>query len=217
MARITYVKKSQKPQGNCGFCGKPIEVGTSYMWVKPSRFDRTMKRHAGCKVWSPSEMATNEKTAAFLAVFEVADEAAAEATTAEELRDILTTAAESLREVGQMYADSAQAVEDGFGHSTTMSEELQEKADALESAADELESAADDIEDGDDVEWVVYDADGDEVARFDTEEAAEARWAELNEPFTDAPYTYEATGEPFDLDGAVDTAQNALGDAQGAI
>lgn len=50
---------------------------------------------------------------------------------------------------GEVYRESAQNMEDGFGHETYQSAELNEKADALESAADEIESAALDLEEFD--------------------------------------------------------------------
>jgi len=67
-----------------------------------------------------------------------------------DIGSILNECAEQVREVSEQYGESADNMEEGFGHETSSSQEIREKADELESFADELESAGDDIDGMDD-------------------------------------------------------------------
>lgn len=153
MARTTYVKAAQKPQGPCEKCQKEIAKGDPYKWVKPRAYRGATgwkrKRCMDCPAWKASELTSSDK----LATIYAGQEAAADALSdwdhedAEALRSILSDYAEALREAGQGYVESADNIESGFGTSTSMSDELREKGEALDSAADELEST--DVEDFD--------------------------------------------------------------------
>lgn len=59
--------------------------------------------------------------------------------------DELSNIAEQVRGVAEEYQEKASNIEDGFGHSTYMSDEFQDQASELESWADEIESAADEL------------------------------------------------------------------------
>lgn len=118
--------------------------------------------------WRPSETTGS----AALSVLYGAQEAARDALDAwdpvdgrEALSEILTTLAEGVREAAEVYEESASSMEDGFGHETSLSAELREKADALNSAAYEIEFAAYDIEEFDESE-AEHEADV-EVAQVD--------------------------------------------------
>ncbi len=219
MATINHVKKARKAQGICGHCGKPIEVGTSYMWVQVNRFSSRMARHLGCPTWRPSELESNEKRSTFLGHVETAEDAVADASNVEELRDALQTLADGIREVAEMYRESAQNIEDGFGHETEKSQEMNERADEVDGWADDLESEKDNLED--DPEWIVYDGDDVELSRHEAlEEAEEARDA-VREAMNggtgpgdmDELAYIECSVEDYDFDNLREQAQDAINNA----
>lgn len=57
--RVTTVTAARKAPGNCEACGKPIEVGQGYKYIKP-RYGRRRVRHDGCPGWRPSEMTSSK-------------------------------------------------------------------------------------------------------------------------------------------------------------
>ena len=58
----------------------------------------------------------------------------------ENLKGIAEEFAENIGEAAESYAESAQNIEDGFGHETYQSEELREKSEAIKSWADDVSS-----------------------------------------------------------------------------
>lgn len=153
MARVTTVKRSQKDQGRCEKCGKDLPAGSAYKWCAPraGSFARGHRRVRclDCPSWRPSETTSSSARSAVYGAQEAAEDRLSDwdREDAEELRSILTDAAEGVREGAECYRESQSNMESGFGTSTSISDELGEKADTLESAADELESAESDIED----------------------------------------------------------------------
>lgn len=147
MPRTNYVKKARKAQGKCEVCGKPIAPGDAYKYIEP-RYGPKRVRHTTCRDWRPSETSSSKMTTIWAAQEAFGD------TTFTDRADIaaaVNEVAEAARSVGEEYNESAQNIEDGFGHEVPMSEELREKGDELEQWADELESTASDIESGEDV------------------------------------------------------------------
>lgn len=242
MARVTVVKKSQKAQGRCEKCGKELPVGSAYKWCAPraGNFARGYRRVRclDCPSWRPSETTSSAARSAVYGAQEAAEDRLNDwdREDAEELRSILTDAAEGVREGSECYRESQSNMEDGFGGATSVSDELGEKADTLEQAADELESAADDIEDweGEDdarsealaseTVWIVKAAGGDNVLGvvFETEDDAEE--AMLAEKRTDLEVLeIDAYDVEYDLlpealqnlaDDAVTEARDAWADEQ---
>lgn len=166
--KVTFVKKARKDQGTCDACHLPILAGQAYKYFQP-RFGPAHKRHTACPHWKPSQMVSNEKLSALYAAQEAAEDAINNWNPSpqdkhldtSELDAILSDAAQDFREVAEMYQESASNIEDGFGHSTSMSEEMTEKAEEIESFADNLESAVfdDPPEKEDDIsldEWEDY-------------------------------------------------------------
>jgi hypothetical protein len=156
VVRATEADKTRPlPMPKCEKCGKVIEVGTPYKWVKPKSGPyggRQRNRCAGCPSWKPSELTGS----AALSTLYGAQEAAEDALAAwdpedgvDALAEILTTLAEGVREAAEVYEESANNMEDGFGHETYQSAELREKAEELNGQADTVESAADDLEEFD--------------------------------------------------------------------
>lgn len=149
--RLTVEDKSQPlPNLKCEKCSTEIKPGDPYKWVKPKSGPyggRKRTRCAACPNWRSSELTSSPALSTLYAAQETFADDLAAAETAEDVKAALEALAEGVREAGEVYRESASNIEDGFGHSTYQSEELNEKADALESAADEIENA--DVEDFD--------------------------------------------------------------------
>jgi len=68
------------------------------------------------------------------------------ATDTDSISSMLTDAASSAEEMAGEYEESVSNIEEGFGHPISMSEEMQEKADAFNEWASVLENAANEIQ-----------------------------------------------------------------------
>jgi len=145
MARVN-VRKARKSY-TCGGCGDAITPGTQYRWAKTRygpKITRCMKVECTIK---QSELTGSEKLSTLYAVVEGLDELKVDSY--DSLEDLATDVrgfSEQVTEVAEMYRESASNIEDGFGHSTMQSEELEQKADDVESWASEIEEAASNIE-----------------------------------------------------------------------
>lgn len=155
MARTNYVKsararKEGRDPRKCCTCGQPILVGSPYYWNQPSRFSARFNWHASCNAPRPSALEPNEKRSTAMAAVEQANddldtyrgveiEVGGEVTLVDDVQGVLNQLAEGLREAAEMWRESAQAIEDGFQHPTSQSDEYNEFADQLEQAADSLE------------------------------------------------------------------------------
>lgn len=126
---------------SCRFCGKSIEYGQPYKWFasKIGRMSRRSNYHQGCKI-PPSHRTTSKMGT----IYDAQEEFVA-GDSPDEIRNNVSAFAEVVREVAEEYRESAQNMEEGFGHSTYQSDELTDRADQLESWADDLDSV--DIED----------------------------------------------------------------------
>ena len=231
MARVTVVRKSQKAQGRFEKCGKELPVGSAYKWCAPraGSFARGYRRIRclDCPSWRPSETTSSSARSAVYGAQEAAEDRLSDwdREDADELRSILTDAAEGVREGAECYRESQSNMEEGFNGATSVSDELGEKADTLDSAADELESAADYIEDfeGEDdardealtgqTVWIVKRAGGDNVndgGCFETEDEA-ITWM-LEECRSDLE-VLEVDAYDIDLEKLPQTLQDAVSDA----
>lgn len=135
-------KSQPLPNLRCDKCGTEIKPGDPYKWVKPKSgpyggYMRT--RCAACPTWRQSELSSS-KMAEIYALQEEIDQIAEGCETPDDLIAAASDAAEQVRQVAEEYREGASNIEDGFGHPTYQSEELEQKADELESWADEIES-----------------------------------------------------------------------------
>lgn len=171
MARITYVAKAQpsKFARVCYSCREPIEVGQAYNWTKPSRYSSKYVWHAGHAAPPGSVLETNDKRSQAMAAFENAYAALdefefdAEGDPAGDLEAIVSEAAEGVQEAAEMWREGAQAIEDGFGHPTYQSDEMNDHADVYEGVAQAIESiyvAPFDAEHDTPEEWVEEHVEG---------------------------------------------------------
>lgn len=206
--RVTVDDKSRpKPLLRCESCGKDIEIGTPYKHVTPKSgpyggYQRN--RHADCPTWRPSELSSS-KMAAIMAAQESFEDQIASAEDWDTIKQLLDEVAEAAREVASEYGESADNMEDGFGHETSASAELREKSDALEGWADELEQAIDSEDTEPTVDhnvYTVHDMGGNQVieTEFETDEDAERallEYADENNVDTDTLTVEEnAADEP---------------------
>jgi hypothetical protein len=170
MAQTHTVAKSQK-EHRCSACGQPIEVGQPYKWFKMKLARGGVKKsyHPGCNI-PPSHRTTSRMGAIYDA------QAALNLSGCETVEDVqseLQSFAETVREVAEGYAESADNIESGFQHETYQSQELREKSESLESWADELEQwefsgDAEPVQDEEDVPDEEPESDDDYEARLDT-------------------------------------------------
>ena len=152
--RLTTEDPNQPlPNRKCEKCSTEIEPGMPYKWVKPKsgpyggskRF-----RCAVCPSWQVWEL--SQSLSARIAQIDHDARANLNEEDPDSVSEALKGAAEAVRELAEEKSEAAQNTEDGFGHPTEKSEELQQIADDLEAWADELESAGDeaaDVEVGD--------------------------------------------------------------------
>lgn len=167
MARVTYVKSAKgRKDGRarkCSQCGTEILPGQSYKWFanRIGRYSQRKDFCADCRI-RPSMQTTSPHLQTIYAGQENAEDALAAGgneMTLSDIADAVRGYAEALREASESYGESADNMEDGFGHETANSQEIREKADECESIADTVEGAADEIESMDDP-----DAEEDEFA-----------------------------------------------------
>lgn len=214
MARVTYVKAAKgRKDGRlrrCIKCGADINPGDPYKWFasRIGRFSQRKDFCANCPV-RPSDQTTSPH----LQTIYMAQESAQDALDKGgdlglgDIAEIVRGYAEGVREAGQGYEESADNMEDGFGHETYMSTEIREKAEACEGFADETDSAADDIEGLD-------DPDVDESELLDEYEGdliEEGDPAEIGKPVDADDFEQFVEGKREERrEAAIERAQDAL-------
>lgn len=130
---VTVADKTKPlPLLTCDHCGEPIELGTPYKHVSPKSGPyggRQRNRHESCPTWKVWELSNSwsARVAQVTDGFSLDGVESPEDVTAalESLADEVEGLAEESREV-------AQNIESGFGHSTFVSEEAEQRADELE-------------------------------------------------------------------------------------
>ncbi len=198
VAQTVSDRSKPLPMPKCEKCGKTIEVGSPYKWVKPKSGPsggRTRTRCSACPSWRPSELTGSSALSALYGAQEAAEDDLSawepdDGTDA--LEAILSTLAEGIREAAQVYEEGADNMEDGFGHETSSSAELREKAETLNGMADEVEQA------GDFEEWDEDQAKADALAESPEIEADGYDWDE----------------DPEGLDAVVQDAKDAYAEEQ---
>jgi len=194
MPKITQVKAARASDKvrKCRQCGHEIAVGESYKHFT-KRFSPTV---FFCSEHSPkgSDL-VGGKAGDLIRIGEDLEENLNGAETVEDIESALDTAVQEANDLADQLRESASNIEDGFGHATMMSEEIEGRADDIETWVGELESAKDDIGQEDEPE-----EPGDEPAKSDfTNEreyedahdsweevaAAHAEWDEAQEDLLD--------------------------------
>lgn len=183
MARTYTVKKCQKAQGNCQSCGKPIEVGMAYKYVKPQR-GVIYKRHQDCPSWRASELTSSAQLATLYGGQEAAhdnldhllentsyDESFDPAQFISDVEQIVHDCAEAADEGKEMYEESLQNLPDNFQDGSDMNDKIAE----CETWHDELEQWSWDGDDAPDLSNV----DEEDPDREQEYENARQEWASM--------------------------------------
>jgi hypothetical protein len=141
---ITTADKNQPlPNRKCGKCGNEITVGSPYKHISPRSGPyggRTLYRCISCPDWNVWEYSSSLSARVAEISFDFSNEQG-NWESQDDVQSSLNDAAERVREIASEKEESAQNIEDGFGHSTSMSEELADVAQQLNDWADEIESA----------------------------------------------------------------------------
>lgn len=145
--RVTKADKT-KPLPNlrcdfpgCTIDGGEIKPGTAYKHISPKSgpYGGTQRnRHAAHPSWQVWDYSYSINAQA-ARISHDAMEQVSDVESPEDVEGILSEAAEAIRELAEQRRESAQNIEDGFGHATYQSEQLESDADELESWADEVE------------------------------------------------------------------------------
>jgi hypothetical protein len=169
------------PMPRCDYCGKEIAVGSAYRIVK-LRFGARY-RHAEHPSWQPWDL-SSAMWARIAQVVDGAEKAlndwSGEDTS--EVESILADAASEMEGLAEEREESAENMEQGFGHETEKSTELREHADNIRDYASELENwswSGDDRPDEGD-----FDSDEEQEQTFD--EALEEWMEEVRESAREA-------------------------------
>lgn len=184
MARTTIVKAARKEQPGCmsPTCtheSRAIPVGSSYKWFKLKLTYGGIRKvyHTDCNI-PQSHRTSSQHLASIYDAQEEAERAIGGLSPdcgADEIRNIAEQAADAIMEAAESYRESASNIEEGFGHSTYVSDELNEKGDSVEEWAEEIRDV--DIEDFDRSEVATDDVDREDFPEDDEaayEEAVEA-------------------------------------------
>lgn len=149
MARLNHVKsfrgtsKTKDGTLSCGKCGKTIKIGDGYRWwankLPGSRGSFRNIRCMTCTI-RPSEMKPG-RTGQIMRIGEDFDDAMRDygGWGQDDFQSAAENLAGEIRSFGEELEESAQNMEDGFGHETYQSGELRERAERITSAADELD------------------------------------------------------------------------------
>jgi hypothetical protein len=142
--RVTEADKSQPlPLLSCGFCHKPIEIGTPYKHMSPKSGPyggRQLNRHEACPTWNVWDY-SNSMSARIAQMEHDFQEALGAAQDSDDVTSALQEMAEAVRELAAEKEEAGQNIEDGFQHETEQSTELKDIAEQLESWADDIENA----------------------------------------------------------------------------
>lgn len=126
------------PMPTCDFCQEEIEVGTPYKWIEPHG-SGVRNRHEACPTWNVWEYSSSLSSR--IAEIQGTNDVPDSFESVDEAQDWANEVALQIRELSEEKRESAQNLEDGFGHETEQSMELNDIADQLESWADEVEGA----------------------------------------------------------------------------
>ena len=132
------------PPNKCDRCGKEINVGDSYKHVTPKSGPyggRTRYRCFACPNWEIWELSSSLAARTAEIEHTYSGNTVASAESEDDVRTVLEEAAQAIRDLADEKRDSANNIEEGFGHETSASAELNDIADNLEGWADEVEGA----------------------------------------------------------------------------
>lgn len=141
MARVTRVQKAAKPH-KCQRCGADIAKGDPYKHISPRTHraarGRKLVRCAECPDWQVWEYSNSLSARIQQIQFEGAQ--AIEAA-GDPFEDVPGELASTIRDLAEEKRESATNIEEGFGHPTPQSDELNQTADDLDGWADDIDGS----------------------------------------------------------------------------
>jgi hypothetical protein len=141
---VTVADKSKpKPPETCTACHQPIEIGTPYKHITPKSGPyggRRMARHEGCPGWQVWDYSSS-LSAQLARISYDFNGAIDSAEGPDDVQSALDDAGASIEEIAGQKREGAENIENGYGHPTGQSEELEQMADDLEQWASDVTSA----------------------------------------------------------------------------
>jgi len=131
--RINTVEKSRKHQGKCRGCGKVINKGDPYKWVKPRYGGRTIKC-LDCN-FRGSEMESNETLSSLYAGVESVEDRLSTTPSHEEIEEIRDELVSAIEEARDAFQEKADNLSEHFPDSEMVSD-FEEKVQELDSWLD---------------------------------------------------------------------------------
>lgn len=142
--KLTVEDRSKpKPPYTCDHCREEIKVGTPYKHISPKSGPyggRKLTRHESCPTWMRWEYSSS-MSARLEQISHYFWNAVAQVDSPDDVQAALDDAADEIRSLAEEKRESASNIEEGFGHPTEKSEELEQVADDLEAWADDVSSA----------------------------------------------------------------------------
>lgn len=147
MARVTHVKKARasRQDRSCATCRTEVRVGESYKWIDKKTGPTSSITLWFCKDHNPkgSHLASG-RTAELLTIVEGFEESIPgfENLYSSDFQSAVGSLAEEIKDFTNEIEESAQAIEDGLGHATSQSENMNETVHELRAWGDEIEHLA---------------------------------------------------------------------------
>jgi len=141
ITRTLTVQDRTKPLPNykCGKCGTEILPGMPYKWIEP-KMRGLMVRCMDCPTWQPWEYSYSLSARIAEIQSNATDALAGDFDSPDDLKSILEEIAGEIRSLAEEKEEAASNMEEGFGHSTYQSDELNDQAEQLNGWADDVEN-----------------------------------------------------------------------------
>ena len=149
MARIKTIKNARKSKKdrNCSRCLHTIQPGESYHFIAKKVYPAGGYVIFYCSNHYPRPSDTlSGKQADYARMHEDFEDSINSATTIEELTDALQSLEESVATLSSEYSESADNIEQGFGHTTYQSEIMESNHNNLESYANIINNIISEVE-----------------------------------------------------------------------
>jgi hypothetical protein len=145
--RVNHVAKCRKSPGDCGKCGKTIEVGQPYRWVQAKYSSKRFRCEDSACSFRQSELVSSDKLSRVYGAQEQLEDFVNgwDGSDLQELKDACEECASELKDVAQEYSESADNIRNTISESPT-ADECEEKSQNIEGWADEIESAGESLE-----------------------------------------------------------------------
>jgi hypothetical protein len=127
----------------CPVPDRVIAVGTAYKWIQPKSGPyggRRLTRHESCPTWQVWEYSSS-LSARLAQVSYNFWNALDGVDNTDDVQSALDDAAQEIKDIAEEKRESASNIEEGFGHETSASQELNDVADQLDDWAGEVETA----------------------------------------------------------------------------